>query len=159
MAPAGSVRRTSVKSVAVSLALGLGFGLCALPGRAADGATLFAQHCAACHQADGSGTVGLAPPLKGDHWLKLGADRGYLPMVLVHGLSGAIKLGSQTFVGSMPPFGAQLDDGTLAAIASHVRKLQGAAEAAFTAGEVKAQRDKPGSPPQSRLRRVQLLAG
>ena len=159
MAPAGSVRRTSVKSVAVSLALGLGFGLCALPGRAADGATLFAQHCAACHQADGSGTVGLAPPLKGDHWLKLGADRGYLPMVLVHGLSGAIKLGSQTFVGSMPAFGAQLDDETLAAIASHVRKLQGATEAAFTADEVKALRDRPGSPPQSRLRRVQLLAG
>ena len=129
-----------------------------MPVLAADGAALYAQHCAACHQGDGGGTVGLAPTLKGEHWGKLGADRGYLPMVLVHGLSGAIKVGSATFVGSMPPFGAQLDDAALAAIATHVRQLQGAAaEAPFTADEVKAQRGKPGSPPQSRQRRVQLL--
>ena len=121
-----------------------------------DGAALFTQHCAACHQADGSGTVGLAPALKGDHWAKLGGDRGYLPMVLVHGLSGPIRVGGQTFVGSMPPFG-QLDDAALAALATHLRKLQGGAEA-FAAADVKAERDKPGSPPQTRQRRAQILA-
>ena len=140
---------------------GLLQGLLLLAGaaQAADGTALFAQHCASCHQADGAGTVGLAPPLKGDHWQRLGADRGYLPMVLLHGLSGPIKLGSQTFVGSMPPFGAQLDDDALAAIASHVRLLQGAAgEAPFSADDIKAQRARPGSPPQTRQRRLQLLA-
>lgn len=121
-----------------------------------DGAALYAQHCAACHQADGSGTVGLAPALKGDHWAKLGSDRGYLPMVLVHGLSGPIRVGGQTFVGSMPAFG-QLDDAALAALATHLRKLQGGAEA-FAATDVKAERDKPGSPPQTRQRRTQILA-
>ena len=121
-----------------------------------DGAALYAQHCAACHQADGSGTVGLAPALKGDHWAKLGSDRGYLPMVLVHGLSGPIRVGGQTFVGSMPAFG-QLDDAALAALATHLRKLQGGNEA-FTAADVKAERDKPGSPPQTRQRRTQILA-
>lgn len=142
------------------LALALALVVPALPAAAADGAALYAQHCASCHQADGSGTVGLAPTLKGDHWGRLGADRGYLPMVLVHGLSGAIKIGTATFVGSMPPFGAQLDDAALAAVASHVRRLQGATgEAPIGADEVKAQRDKPGSPPHSRLRRVQLLGG
>lgn len=120
-----------------------------------DGAALFAQHCAACHQADGSGTVGLAPALKGDHWGKLGADRGYLPMVLVHGLSGPIRVGGQTFVGSMPAF-AQLDDATLAALATHLRKLQGGGET-FAAADIKAERDKPGSPPQTRQRRAQIL--
>ena len=126
----------------------------------ADGAALFALHCAACHQADGSGTVGLAPSLKGDHWTRLGADRTYLPMVLVHGLSGAIKVGTQTFVGSMPPFGPQLDDATLAEIATHLRKLQGAADAPpYSAAELKAAREQPGSPPQSRQRRAQLLPG
>jgi mono/diheme cytochrome c family protein len=136
--------------------------LLALTGaaQAADGAALFAQHCASCHQADGSGTVGLAPPLKGDHWLRLGAERGYLPMVLINGLSGPIRLGSQTFVGAMPPFGPQLDDESLAAVASHVRRLQGATgEAPFTAAELQAQRAQPGSAPQTRLRRVQLLGG
>jgi mono/diheme cytochrome c family protein len=127
----------------------------------ADGAALFAQHCAPCHQADGAGTVGLAPPLKGEHWARLAADRGYLPMVLVHGLSGPIKLGGgTTFVGSMPPFGPQLDDAALAALATQVRRLQGAAaDAPYSAAEVKAERDKPGGPPQSRQRRVQLLGG
>lgn len=128
-------------------------------GAHADGAALFAQHCAACHQADGSGTVGLAPTLKGEHWAKLGADRGYLPTVLVHGLSGAIKLGAQTFVGSMPPFGPQLDDAALAEIATHVRrKLQGAADApTYTPAELKAVREQPGGPPQTRQLRARLL--
>ena len=117
---------------------------------------LFGQHCAACHQADGSGTVGLAPPLKGEHWGKLGADRGYLPMVLVHGLSGPIRVGAQTFVGSMPPF-AQLDDSTLAALATHVRALQGGSQT-YAAADIQAARGQPGSPPATRQRRVQILA-
>jgi len=121
----------------------------------AGGEALFAQHCAACHQADGRGTVGLAPPLTGEHWGRLGADRGYLPAVLVHGLSGPIRLGSQTFVGSMPAF-ARLDDASLAALATQVRKLQGSAES-YGAADIRAERDKPGSPPQTRQRRVQLL--
>lgn len=122
---------------------------------APDGAALFAQHCAACHQADGSGTVGLAPALKGDHWGRLGAERSYLPTVLTHGLSGPIKVNGQAFSGSMPSFAA-LDDETLAAIAGHVRKLQGA-EVAYAADELKAARDKPGGPPQTRALRSQLL--
>ena len=123
-----------------------------------DGAALFAQHCAVCHQADAAGTVGLAPSLKGEHWAKLGADRAYLPTVVLKGLSGSIKVGGQTFVGSMPAFAEQLDDVAVAAVASHLRRLQGAAnDAPFVADEVKALRLQPGSPPQSRQRRARLL--
>ncbi|HSI60410.1 MAG TPA: cytochrome c [Ideonella sp.] len=122
-----------------------------------DGAALFAQHCATCHQVDGSGTVGLAPPLKGAHWSKLGADRGYLPAVLLHGLSGPIKVNGQSFVGSMPAFGGQLDDASLAAIANHLQRLQGSDESALSADEFKAQRQRAGSPPQTRQRRDQVL--
>lgn len=125
---------------------------------AADGAALYAQHCASCHQADGAGTVGLAPALKGEHWARLGADRTYLATVLVHGLSGAIQVGGQTFVGSMPAFGVQLDDAALAALANHVRGLQGAAgEAPYAAAELAAARQAGGSPPQTRQRRLRLL--
>lgn len=121
------------------------------------GAALFAQHCASCHQADGSGTVGLAPALKGEHWAKLGADRGYLPAILVHGLSGPIRVNGQMFVGSMPAV-AELDDATLASLASHVRSLQGASgDAAYTAEEFKAARGQAGSPPQTRARRVRIV--
>jgi len=128
---------------------------------APDGAALFAQHCAACHQADGSGTVGLAPPLKGEHWARLAADRGYIPTVVLHGMAGPIKLGGgQLFVGAMPAFNTQLDDDAIAAVATHVRALQGASgEAPYGADEVKAERERPGSPPQTRTRRVQRIGG
>jgi mono/diheme cytochrome c family protein len=125
--------------------------------QAADGAALFVANCAPCHQADGSGTVGLAPPLKGEHWAKLGADKGYLPMVVVHGLSGAIKVNGQTFVGSMPGFGAQFDDETLAAITTHLRGLQGGSGERVGVEDIKAARAQAGSPPQSRQRRTQIL--
>jgi mono/diheme cytochrome c family protein len=134
--------------------------LAAAGAPAADGAALFALHCAACHRADGTGTVGLAPTLKGEHWARLGADRGYLPTVLVHGISGAIKVGGTTFVGAMPAF-AQLADDELAALATHVRSaLQGAvAEAAYAAADIQAARARAGSPPQTRQQRLKLLGG
>jgi len=153
-APAGRPGRVElVPALALALAAGTS-------AAAPDGAALFAQHCAPCHQASGAGTVGLAPPLRGEHWARLAADRGYLPAVLVHGLAGPIRLGGgATFVGSMPSF-AQLDDEQLAALATQVRTLQGAGgEAAYVAGEIKGARANPGSPPQTRQRRVQLLGG
>ena len=123
-----------------------------------DGKALYAQHCAACHQADGSGTVGLAPAIKGEHWAKLGAERSYLPSVMLHGLSGPIKVAGQPFVGAMPGLAAQLDDAALAAIATHLRGLQGTAgDKAYTADEFKAVRAAAGGPTQTRQLRVKLL--
>lgn len=133
--------------------------LAAAPARAAeDGARLFERHCAACHQPDASGTVGLAPPLRGEHWARLGAERSYLPTVLVHGLSGPIQVGALRFVGSMPAFGSQLRDEELAAIARHLRGLQGASdEAPLEAADFAAARAAGGSPPATRLKRQSLL--
>jgi mono/diheme cytochrome c family protein len=124
-----------------------------------DGAALFLQHCSPCHQPDGSGTVGLAPSLKGDHWARLAKERSYIPTVLINGLSGPITVNGGRFSGSMPPFGPQLDDAQVAAVANHLRKLQGAPadEAAYGVDEVKAARQQPGSPPQSRVKRAGLI--
>jgi mono/diheme cytochrome c family protein len=122
-----------------------------------DGAALFTQHCAMCHQADGAGAVGLAPALKGEHWAKLSARRDYLATVLLNGLSGPIKVNGVAFVGIMPAFGAQLDDATLAALATQVGKLQGADAKPYAADDIKSVRDKPGSPPQTRQLRTQIL--
>jgi len=126
--------------------------------QAADGQALFAQHCATCHQADASGTVGLAPPLKGGHWQRLGADKDYLPSVLLHGLSGRIQVEGQVFSGLMPAFGPQLDDASLAAIATHLRGLQAQPEPqALSAEQFKQLRAQPGNPAQTRQRRQQIL--
>jgi mono/diheme cytochrome c family protein len=128
-------------------------------GAQTPGAALFEAHCSACHQADGSGTVGLAPALKGAHWLTLGKDRQYLPTVLTKGLSGRIEVNGQVFVGSMPAFASQLDDADLALLAKHVRVLQNSAETEppFTAAELATARQTTGSPPQTRQRRQALL--
>ena len=134
--------------------------LCAAAANAfaADGAALFKLHCAPCHQESAVGTVGLAPSLRGEHWQRLGADRSYLPTVMLKGMSGAIKVGGQSFVGSMPALAAQLGDDEMAAIATHLRGLQGGpGEAAYTAADFAALRDKPGNPTQTRALRRQIL--
>jgi mono/diheme cytochrome c family protein len=126
--------------------------------QAPDGAALYGQHCATCHQADGSGTPGLAPAIKGEHWQRLGADRNYLPMVMLHGLAGPIRVNGQPFVGAMPGLAGQLDDAALAAIANQVRRLQGAAaDKAYSAEELRAVRSAGGNPPATRALRVKLV--
>lgn len=130
----------------------------AMPALAADGAALFKQHCAICHQDSAAGTPGLAPSLLGAHWQKLGAERSYLPMVLLKGLSGQIKVNGQPFVGNMPAMAPTLDDEALAAVANHLRGLQGAAgDKPYTAADLAEVRAGPGNPTQSRTLRRQLL--
>ncbi|MBL8312131.1 MAG: cytochrome c [Rubrivivax sp.] len=128
------------------------------PLAAADGAALFRQHCATCHQDSGAGTVGLAPSLLGEHWQKLGAERSYLPAVLLKGLAGPIKVGAVPFNGSMPAQAGTLDDEALTAIANHLRTLQGAAaDKPYAAADFAEARARPGNPAQTRALRRQIL--
>lgn len=138
--------------------LGVAAAMAGSAALAADGQALFKQHCAVCHQETATGTVGLAPSLQGEHWQRLGAERAYLPTVMLKGLAGMIKVGGQPFVGSMPPFAPQLGDEDLAAIATHLRGLQGAKEAKpYAADEFTALRGAPGDPARSRALRKQIL--
>ena len=93
----------------------------ALPGvAAAGGASLFAENCVACHQAGGIGTPGLAPPLVSETLKKAGSvQRDYVALVIMHGLSGPIKVKGQLFVSAMPPRGDFSDD-DVAALANYV---------------------------------------
>jgi mono/diheme cytochrome c family protein len=92
----------------------------------ADEQVLFATNCAVCHQLDGSGIVGLAPPLTGDVWRRLDARAGaYLAGVMLRGLAG-VPLDGQSYTAAMPPW-SHLSDADLAAIGSFVlRRLNGA---------------------------------
>jgi mono/diheme cytochrome c family protein len=107
--------------------IGLALVLAAAPaGAELAGAALFVQTCSACHQADGAGTPGLAPPLKGTYWQKLLAERSYLPRVIAFGLTGRIEAGNAVFNSGMPAQ-TQLSDDQLAAIANHVAATLNAA--------------------------------
>jgi len=104
----------------------------------ADGAALYAARCAACHQASGAGLPGVFPPLAGSEWV-LGKE-ALLIQILLHGIEGELRVKETVYKGSMPAFGAQLDDAELAAVASHVRRQWGNGAGPVTAAAVTAQR-------------------
>ncbi|HEY2686545.1 MAG TPA: cytochrome c [Steroidobacteraceae bacterium] len=91
---------------------------------AGDGAALFAQNCALCHQSSGAGLPGQFPRLAG----RVGAisthdlGRSYLIDVLTYGLSGTVTVDDQEIIGVMPAFNALPDD-VVADILSYVQTL------------------------------------
>jgi len=86
----------------------------------ADGAALYATHCVACHQPDGNGAEGLAPPLAGVLAKRAQSDSGreYLAQVLVSGMVGNITSRGVKYNGNMPP--AALSDEELSAVMGYV---------------------------------------
>jgi mono/diheme cytochrome c family protein len=89
----------------------------------ADGATAYAQVCAACHQADGRGLAGAFPPLAGSNWVT--GDERRLVLLTLHGLMGPIVVNGEPWNGAMPAQGATLDDAKIAAVLSYIRNSWG----------------------------------
>jgi nitrite reductase (NO-forming) len=107
---------------------------------AAHGASLYASHCAACHQATGMGLPGAFPPLKGDPSV-LNPDPSKQIDVVLHGLRGE-SIGGVAYSTAMPPFGASLSDADIADIVNHERSSWGNQGKPTTADQVKAARAK-----------------
>lgn len=124
-----------------------------------DGKDIFQLHCSACHQPDGSGAVGLAPPLRGAHWQVLSRSADYVPTVLTKGLSGRIQVEGQTFVSNMPSFASQLDDAQIVALLRFLNVLQNVPERPVDVEQVARVRMAAGNPTQTRQLRESLLQG
>jgi len=92
---------------------------------AATGAQLYASNCGICHQANGAGAPGVAPPLRSELWQRLGArSPGYLAGVLVSGLVG-MQIDGQSYGAAMPAW-TRLSDAEISAIGNFVlQKLNG----------------------------------
>jgi mono/diheme cytochrome c family protein len=88
----------------------------------ADGESVYAQNCVACHQPDGKGVPGQFPPLAGNRDLFL--DRLFPVYVVLNGLSGEVTIEGSQFKSAMPPFG-HLADAGIAAVVNHVRSAWG----------------------------------
>ena len=86
----------------------------------ADGAKLYEAHCAVCHQPDGNGSEGIAPPLAEvlAKRAQTASGREYLAQVLVSGMVGTITSRGIKYNGNMPA--ATLSDQELAAVMGHV---------------------------------------
>ena len=79
-----------------------------------EGSAIYDQYCIACHGADGKGNNGL-----GGDYRKVLKDRDDEDLI------ASIKNGKVGAVGSMPPWGAVLDDGQIHAVLHYVKSTFG----------------------------------
>lgn len=83
----------------------------------ARGAQVYAVSCGACHQADGQGLAGLAPPLADSEWLL--KPQAELAAIALFGLNGPIQVRGEDWDMTMPGW-AQLSNEELADVLSYV---------------------------------------
>ena len=83
------------------------------------GKRIFTARCVSCHQASGQGLPGQYPPLTGSEWVH--GNPAWMKRIVLHGLEGPITVKGQQFSGTMPAFGAQINDKQIAAVISYVR--------------------------------------
>ncbi len=81
------------------------------------GKALFNGTCSVCHQADGKGLPGVFPPLAQSDYLVGDVNRAI--GVVVHGLSGKVKVNGKDYDSVMPPMN-QLNDDEVANILTYV---------------------------------------
>lgn len=81
------------------------------------GATVYAQICASCHQAGGSGVEGRFPPLLDNDNI---SDTAYVEDVITNGRQGEIEVNGVLYHGVMPSF-STLSDGDTAAVIAFIQ--------------------------------------
>jgi mono/diheme cytochrome c family protein len=109
-----------------------------------DGARIY-QACAACHEADGSGSPRIYPPLPGNANLQSTDPSSTLRIIL----DGArtVTTPRAPNAGSMPAYSRKLTDQEIADVATYIRNAWGNAAPAVTPGQVaKARRESAGNP-------------
>ena len=73
-----------------------------------NGATLYQEVCAACHQSDGAGLPDVFPSLQKTPWVE--ADPSVLATIILRGVSGKISVNGENFASYMSPYGKELSD-------------------------------------------------
>lgn len=100
------------------------------------GKLLFEANCALCHNTDGSGKPGQAPPLAGSEWVvTAGVNR--LTRIPQVGLAGPLKVKGQEWNLNMAGMGAAYTDEQLADVLSYIRNSWGNKATPVTSEQVK----------------------
>lgn len=99
-----------------------------------NGATIYANNCASCHQSNGQGIKGVFPPLVGDPVVTAKDPTKHIQVVL-YGLQGKTINGTE-YQGIMQPFGTLLSDEEVAAVINHERTSWGNDAPTVTAEDV-----------------------
>jgi mono/diheme cytochrome c family protein len=108
----------------------------------ADGERIFNNMCVACHEADGSGSPRVYPPLPANPNLQAADPASTLRIILDGARTVTTPRAPNT--GSMPAYARKLTDQEIANLATFIRNAWGNAAPAVTAAEVaKARRQGP----------------
>jgi cytochrome c oxidase cbb3-type subunit 2 len=89
----------------------------------APGASLYASHCASCHQSNGEGIPGTFPPLKADPVVTAADPTRHISIVLT-GLRGQ-TIGGVKYAAAMPAQEDSMTDSEIAAVVNHERTSWG----------------------------------
>lgn len=100
------------------------------------GKAVYENICGLCHNNDGAGRPGQAPPFVGSEWA-LGNPNRVIRIPLA-GLAGPIQVNGQPWNLAMPAMGATLSDDDLAAVLTYIRQSWGNKASAITPEQVKA---------------------
>lgn len=104
------------------------------------GGRIYAQLCAACHMANGTGVPGMQPPLAGSKVVAGDTDR--LIDVLLKGPPAVLPADREKFSNVMPPLAAVYNDAELASVLTFIRKNFAAGAGEVTAEQVAARRQR-----------------
>lgn len=99
------------------------------------GEMVYNQYCVACHQPNGGGAAGQAPPLAGSEWVTGNPARTV--RVPLRGLQGPITVKGQEFNLNMLSFHDLLSDEQVAAVVTFIRQSWGNKADAVSADFVK----------------------
>lgn len=88
------------------------------------GLALYGVNCAGCHQANGMGNAGQAPPLAGSEWVNAASPNRIIRIPL-RGLKDPIKVKGIEWNLNMFAAGAAMSDEQIAAVLTYVRKSWG----------------------------------
>lgn len=99
--------------------------------------------CGLCHNTDGKGKPGQAPPFVGSEWVTGSAAR--MIRIPLAGLGGPIKVGGMDYNLSMPAIGATFSDEELANVLSYIRYTFGNKASVVTPEQVHAVRAEIGN--------------
>ncbi len=97
------------------------------------GQLVYTTLCGACHQPNGEGQEGLAPPLKNSEWVSGSKER--LTRIVLHGMQGPVEVDGKVYNLLMPGL-AVLEDEQIASVLTYVRNSFGHTSSAISVAEV-----------------------
>jgi mono/diheme cytochrome c family protein len=107
------------------------------------GRAVYESICGLCHNNDGTGKAGQAPPFVGSEWAVGNPNR--MIRIPLAGLAGPLQVASQRWNLAMPAMGAALSDDDLASVLTYIRQSWGNKASTVTPEQVKAVRTQVGN--------------